>query len=48
MAGGVHLPDLLVILRRPSRVVHVPQVVLALDVVLVLTHELVLIGEFKK
>lgn len=48
VAGGVHLPDQLILFRRPRGVVHVSQVVLALDVVLVLPDELILIVEFEK
>lgn len=48
MARRVHLAHPLVLFRRPRRVVHVAQVVLALHVVLVLPHELVLVVELQE
>jgi hypothetical protein len=48
MAGDVQVGDLLVVLGVPGRVVHVSQMVLALDIVLVVIRELVLIGKLEK
>lgn len=48
MAGRVHLADPLVLLGGARGVVHVPQVVLALDVVPVLAGELVLVVELEQ
>lgn len=48
MAGDVQLADLLVLVAGARGVVHVPQVVLAADVVLVVADQLVLVGELEE
>lgn len=48
MTRCIHLTHKLVILGRTSRVVHVSQMVLALDIVLMLADELVLIGQLEE
>lgn len=48
MAGAVKLADLLVLFWAARGIVHIAQVVFALDVVLVVTDELVLVRELEE
>lgn len=48
MAGTVQLADEFVFLGTPGCIVHVAQVVFAFDVVLVVAHQLVLVGKLEK
>lgn len=48
MTGTVKLADLLVIFGVTGRIMHIAQMVLALDIVLVVADQLIFIRQFKQ
>ena len=48
VARSVQISDQLVLLRRPSGIMHITQMILALDVVLVIADQLIFVRQLEK